>query len=109
MAQSVKYLTLDFGSGRDLMIVRLSPISGSVLGREPAFPSSSSPPCSYVFSLFLSLSLYPSLKKKWPGEAGEKGVRKTSKNKAKKVQYPVQRYFSSYKELGEGHLGGSVH
>ena len=36
MAQSVKQLTLDFGSGHDLRVVRSSPMSGSVLGAEPA-------------------------------------------------------------------------
>ena len=36
MAQWVKHPTLDFGSGHDLGVVRLSPASGSVLGVEPA-------------------------------------------------------------------------
>ena len=36
MAQSVEYLTLDFGSGHDLRVVRSSPASGSALGMEPA-------------------------------------------------------------------------
>ena len=36
MAQSVKHLTLDFGSGQDLMVMRLSPMSDSVLGMESA-------------------------------------------------------------------------
>ena len=39
MAQSVKYPTLDFGSGHDLRVVRLSPKLGSVLGVEPALAS----------------------------------------------------------------------
>ena len=36
MAQSVEHLILDFGLGHDLMVLRLSPLSGSVLGVEPA-------------------------------------------------------------------------
>ena len=36
VAQSVKCLTLEFGPGHDLMVVRLRPVSGSVLGVEPA-------------------------------------------------------------------------
>ena len=36
VAQSVKHLTLDFGSGHDLRVVRSSPASGSMLGIEPA-------------------------------------------------------------------------
>ena len=35
VAQSVKCLTLDFKSGHDFMVVRLNPVSGSVLGMEP--------------------------------------------------------------------------
>ena len=35
MAQSVKRLTLDFGSGRDPRVMGLSPTSGSALGVEP--------------------------------------------------------------------------
>ena len=31
----VKHLTLDFGSGHDLTVVRLRPTSGSLLGIEP--------------------------------------------------------------------------
>ena len=31
MAQSVKHLTLDFGSGHDLRVVKLSPELGSAL------------------------------------------------------------------------------
>ena len=33
---SVKHLTLDFGSGHDLRVVRLSPLSGSALSVELA-------------------------------------------------------------------------
>ena len=36
MAQSVKYLTFDFGSGHDLRVVSSSPVLGSMLGVEPA-------------------------------------------------------------------------
>ena len=36
VAQLVKRLTLDFGSGHDLRVVRLSPTSGSALGVKPA-------------------------------------------------------------------------
>ena len=35
VAQWVKHLTLDFGSGYDLKAMRSSPASGSVLGVEP--------------------------------------------------------------------------
>ena len=35
VAQSVKHQTLDFGSGHDLRLMRLRPMSGSVLGMEP--------------------------------------------------------------------------
>ena len=38
-AQSVKHPTLDFGSTLDLMVVWLSPVSGSVLSVEPAWES----------------------------------------------------------------------
>ena len=34
MAQLVKHLTLDFGSGHDLRVVQWSPMLGSVLGEE---------------------------------------------------------------------------
>ena len=36
MAQSVKHMTLDFGLGHDLMVVRSSLALGSALGIEPA-------------------------------------------------------------------------
>ena len=35
MAQWVKCLTLDFGSGLDLRVMRLCPMSGSMLSMEP--------------------------------------------------------------------------
>ena len=37
VAQSVKHLTLDFGSGHDLRVMRLSPSLGSTLGMESAY------------------------------------------------------------------------
>ena len=49
VAQSVKHLTLDFSSGHDLRIVRLSPASGSVLIRESA--------SSFSLSLFFGITL----------------------------------------------------
>ena len=36
VAQSVKHLTPDFGSGHDFTVMRLSPESGSVPSMEPA-------------------------------------------------------------------------
>ena len=36
VAQSVKSVTLDFGSGHDLRAIKLSLMSGSTLGMEPA-------------------------------------------------------------------------
>ena len=39
MAQSVRYLTLDFGLGYNLRVRRSSPSMGSVLGVEPAYDS----------------------------------------------------------------------
>ena len=59
MSESVECLTLDFGLGHDLRVVRLSPECGSMLSLESAgdslfhFPSAPSP----------TLSLFPSLKK----------------------------------------------
>ena len=41
VAQSVEYPTPDFGSGHYLMVMRLSPASGSVLSVEPAWDSPS--------------------------------------------------------------------
>ena len=51
-AQSLKPLTLDLGSGRDLRVVRPSPESGSMLSTESACPSPSAPP---LLSLLLFL------------------------------------------------------
>ena len=51
---SVDCLTLDFGSGHDLVVMRLSPISGSVLTRFSLSPILSVPP-RLVVSLSLSL------------------------------------------------------
>ena len=39
VTQSVEFLTLDFGSGRDPGMVELSPASGSILSIEPAWDS----------------------------------------------------------------------
>ena len=47
VAQLLTCSTLDFGSGHDLTVVESSPMSGSVLGVQPAWDS-------------LSLSLLPS-------------------------------------------------
>ena len=44
MAQSVELLTLGFGSGRDLRVVRSSLVAGSVLRVESAGDSPSAPP-----------------------------------------------------------------
>lgn len=35
VAQLLEHQTPEFGSGYDLMVVRLSPVLGSVLGMEP--------------------------------------------------------------------------
>ena len=43
MAQSVKCQTVDFGSGRDLRVVRLSPASGSMLSADSVCLSPSAP------------------------------------------------------------------
>ena len=53
MAQSVKHLALDFRSGHDLRVVRLSPGSGSALGVELLESPSTPLP---LLSLFHSLS-----------------------------------------------------
>ena len=42
VAQSVKYLTLNFGSGHDLMVVRSSPALDSMLGMKLAWDPLSS-------------------------------------------------------------------
>ena len=39
VAQSVQYLTLDFGSGHDPTVVRSSPVLGSMPGMMPAWDS----------------------------------------------------------------------
>ena len=36
VAQSVNWPALDFGSGHDLMVMGLSPVSSSVLSLDPA-------------------------------------------------------------------------
>ena len=59
MVQLVKHPTLDFGSGHDLMVLRLSPVSGSTLGVELgedflSHSLSASPLLMLSLSLFLS-------------------------------------------------------
>ena len=56
---SVKCLTLDFSSGYDLRVVRLSPTLGSVPSMEPAWDSLSAPPptCMHIDSLLRSFTL----------------------------------------------------
>ena len=44
MAHSVKHPVLDFGSGHDLTVLRLSPTSGSEPGVEPTWDSLSFSP-----------------------------------------------------------------
>ena len=53
MAQLVKDPTLDFSSGHDLRVMRLSHVSGSVLGMETALDSLPFP----LPALSLSLSI----------------------------------------------------
>ena len=50
MAPLVEHSSLDFGSGRDLLVVRLSPPppSGSPLSMEPAWASLSALPPTHV-------------------------------------------------------------
>ena len=45
VAQSIKCLALDFGSGHDIRVVRSNPRLGSALGVEPAGDSPSAPAC----------------------------------------------------------------
>ena len=57
VALSGKHLTLDFGSGHYLMVLRLSPRPGSTMSMEPAWDFLSLPvplPCSCTLSLSLS-------------------------------------------------------
>ena len=68
MAQSVKCLTLGFGSGRDLTVREFAPCLGLRTDiAEPAWdsvsPSLSTPPM-FVHAHWLSLSLPPSFKNK---------------------------------------------
>ena len=39
MAHSVEHLTSDFGSGHEIMVMGLGPMSGSALSMEPAWDS----------------------------------------------------------------------
>ena len=62
VAQSVKHLTLDFGSGHDLPVPEIEPPSGSVLIAWSllgilSVPLSVPPPCLYSHARSLSLSL----------------------------------------------------
>ena len=55
VAQSVKHLTLDFDSGHDIMVMRTSLMSGSVLSMEPGLGFSlPTPPCPSPYLCFLS-------------------------------------------------------
>ena len=68
MAQSLKHLTLDFGSGHDLKVLELSPTLGSALSGESALGSLSfsHSHCTHAHVLSLSLSqLNQNLKKKF--------------------------------------------
>ena len=61
VAQSVKYWTLDFGSGHDLAVRDFKPcIRLGTDGEEPTWDSLSAPP-PFVLSLSFSLSLPLSL------------------------------------------------
>jgi len=57
VAQSIKYLTLDFGSGHDLKVLGWSPAQGSALSIESAWdflsacPSAPFPCSCSLFSL----------------------------------------------------------
>ena len=65
MAQSVKHPTLDFGSGHDLRVLRLSPAQAphsavSLVEDSLSFSPSAPPPTHvhvYAFSVSLSFSL----------------------------------------------------
>ena len=67
MAQKVKCSTLDFVSGHDLRVVRLSPVLGSVLSKESVSdslspsPSGPLPQPMHMFVLMCSLNLSLSL------------------------------------------------
>ena len=66
MAQFVKSPTLDVSSGRDLVVMRWSPMWRSVLSMESAWdslcPSLSTPP-PLMLLLSLSLNKYTNIKK----------------------------------------------
>ena len=53
VGQLVKCLTLDFGSGHDLRVMRLSPALDCTLSRESASPSLSPSVLTLALSLFL--------------------------------------------------------
>ena len=70
MAQSVKRLTLGFGSGHDLRAVRSSPTSGSALDTEPAWDSLSlrlSQSLAHSCHFCLSQKIHLNLKKEKRG------------------------------------------
>ena len=59
VAQLVKCLTVDFGSGHDPRVVGWSPVLGSVLGVDPAWDSLSpsaplTPACAHFLSKILN-------------------------------------------------------
>ena len=62
MANLVKHLALDFGSGHDLRVITSSPVSASMLGVDLAEESLSTPypysllSCEHVYMLSFSLS-----------------------------------------------------
>ena len=72
MAQLVKHLILDFGSGHDLRVMGSSPGLGPVLSRDSACPSSSACP--------------PALRKKRKGKN-----RKEKKEKALNIERRKER------------------
>ena len=54
MAQSVKCLSLDFGSGHDLMVCEFEPRVGLCADSVESAWDSASPHCSWVLFLYLS-------------------------------------------------------
>jgi len=63
VVQLVKHLTLDFGSGHDLRVVRSSPALGSVLAVGPAWDSLSAPPPLLSLSLSFAKKIFKMFKK----------------------------------------------
>ena len=56
MAQLVKHLTLDFGSGYDFRVMTLSPASGSMLSGNSVSPSPSASPPTHALSPTLQIN-----------------------------------------------------